>query len=140
MRLRHERENRPPSVGDLISRETLRCAHGLLRVYFPYMDYIHIMGSGQGFEGFGMMPHLLSFGLGLFALMLWSLVWKGLALWRAASRKELAWFIVFLIVNTAGILEIIYLFYIAKDANLRSAVGMKTDGAPTSTESAPPQP
>jgi len=45
-------------------------------------------------------------------LVLWSLVWKGLALWRAAKRGEKIWFIVFLIVNTAGILEIIYLFLI----------------------------
>ena len=42
-------------------------------------------------------------------LLLWSIVWKGLALWKAARRGEKVWFVVFLIVNTAGILEIIYL-------------------------------
>lgn len=47
-------------------------------------------------------------------LLLWSLVWKGLALWRAARRGESIWFIIFMIVNTAGILEIIYYFLIAK--------------------------
>ena len=51
-------------------------------------------------------------GLALLVLVLWSLVWKGLALWRAAKRGEKVWFIVFLIVNTAGILEIIYLFLV----------------------------
>ena len=45
-------------------------------------------------------------------IILWSLVWKGLALWRAAQRGEKAWFIVLLILNTAGILEIIYLFLV----------------------------
>lgn len=47
-------------------------------------------------------------------LILWSVVWKGLALWHAARRGESWWFIALLIINTAGILEIIYLFVIAK--------------------------
>lgn len=44
------------------------------------------------------------------ALILWSLFWKAWALWTAARNKEKIWFIVLLLVNTAGILEIIYLF------------------------------
>lgn len=51
-------------------------------------------------------------GLGLVALILWSLVWKGLALWRAAKRGEKVWFVVFMILNTAGLLEIFYLFFV----------------------------
>lgn len=47
------------------------------------------------------------------ALALWTLVWKGLALWRAAEKRSKPWFIVLLILNTAGILEIIYLFAVA---------------------------
>jgi methionyl-tRNA synthetase len=44
----------------------------------------------------------------------WSLVWKGLALWRAgAVRRDKRWFIALLIINTVGILEIIYLFFVA---------------------------
>lgn len=42
--------------------------------------------------------------------IVWSLVWKGFALWRAARNNSLAWFIVMLIINTLGILEIIYIF------------------------------
>ena len=42
-------------------------------------------------------------------LVIWSLVWKGLALWRSARRGHKAWFVVMLILNTLGILEIIYL-------------------------------
>jgi hypothetical protein len=41
--------------------------------------------------------------------ILWSLIWKALALWRAAHRESKVWFVLFLIINTAGILEIIYL-------------------------------
>ena len=47
-------------------------------------------------------------------LILWSLVWKGLALWHAAQRGQRGWFIGLLIINTLGILEIIYLFAILK--------------------------
>lgn len=51
----------------------------------------------------------------LFILVLvWSLIWKGLALWHAGRRGDAVWFIVLLIVNTLGILEIIYLFFFAK--------------------------
>ncbi|HSX40600.1 MAG TPA: DUF5652 family protein, partial [Candidatus Saccharimonadales bacterium] len=50
----------------------------------------------------------------LFVLLLWTLLWKGLALWRAANLKQRNWFVVILIVNTIGILEIIYLFGFAK--------------------------
>lgn len=50
----------------------------------------------------------------LIPLMIWSMVWKGLALWRAARRSDTAWFIVMLMVNTLGILEIIYYFFVAK--------------------------
>ncbi|HEU4677423.1 MAG TPA: DUF5652 family protein [Candidatus Paceibacterota bacterium] len=47
-------------------------------------------------------------------LVLWSIGWKGWALWLAARRHEPVWFVVLLIVNTLGILEIIYIFGIAK--------------------------
>lgn len=47
-------------------------------------------------------------------LALWSLIWKGLALWRAARRGDQVWYILLLILNTLGILEIVYYFLIAK--------------------------
>lgn len=42
-------------------------------------------------------------------LVLWSVIWKGVALWRAARNHQTAWYVVMLIINTAGILEIIYM-------------------------------
>ncbi|MBI5148375.1 hypothetical protein HZA33_01720 [Candidatus Pacearchaeota archaeon] len=51
----------------------------------------------------------------LFVLvMLWSLVWKGIALWKAGNNKQLTWFVVLFIVNTVGILEIVYLVWFQK--------------------------
>ena len=47
-------------------------------------------------------------------LVLWVIPWKGVALWRAAQRKEKIWFIILLVVNTLGILEIIYIFGFSK--------------------------
>ena len=44
------------------------------------------------------------------ALFAWVLVWKGLALWKAAHKEEKWWFIAFLVVNTLGVLEILYLY------------------------------
>lgn len=39
----------------------------------------------------------------------WSILWKGLALWRAARNEHRGWFVVILLVNTLGLLEILYL-------------------------------
>lgn len=50
----------------------------------------------------------------LIVLIVWSLIWKGLALWRAARNGSLAWFVVLLVVNTLGILEILYLYIFSK--------------------------
>jgi len=50
----------------------------------------------------------------LLLLIAWSLFWKGLALWSAARASQRNWFVVLLVVNTVGLLEIIYLFIIRK--------------------------
>lgn len=47
-------------------------------------------------------------------LLVWSLIWKGIALWKSARLKHKAWFIVLLILNTIGILEILYIFVFSK--------------------------
>ena len=49
----------------------------------------------------------------LAALLVWSLIWKGFALWRAARADQLVWYVVILFVNTAGLLEIAYLLFFA---------------------------
>jgi hypothetical protein len=84
------------------------------------------MGNYQGGE-YGVMGQMGSWGpegwmLAALALaaplillvLLWSIVWKGLALWHSARRAQPWWFTILLVVNTLGILEIIYLFFVAK--------------------------
>ena len=46
--------------------------------------------------------------------VLWVLPWKIYALWTAAKRGDKIWFVVLAIINTVGILEIIYIFAVAK--------------------------
>ncbi len=43
-------------------------------------------------------------------IMVWSLVWKGLALWKSSRLNKPVWFVVLLVINSFGILEILYLF------------------------------
>lgn len=50
----------------------------------------------------------------LFVIYIWSIIWKGLALWKAAKLEQRNWFIGILVLNTLGILEIAYLFFFAK--------------------------
>jgi len=52
--------------------------------------------------------------LGILPLLVWSLFWKGMALWHAAKRDEKPWFIVLLVINTVGILEMIYLLFVVR--------------------------
>ena len=46
----------------------------------------------------------------LIIAVIWSMAWEGIALWRAGRNAHLVWFIVLFLVNTLGILEIIYIF------------------------------
>ena len=50
----------------------------------------------------------------LFALLIWSMIWKGLGLWKAGRNNQLTWFIAILLINSAGILPIIYLKWFQK--------------------------
>ena len=55
--------------------------------------------------------------IGLVILVIWTLIWKGIALWKAARNSHKAWFIILLIVNTVGILEIIYILGFSKKSS-----------------------
>ena len=44
----------------------------------------------------------------------WALVWKGIALWKSARYNKKWWFIALLVINTLGLLEILYIFIFSK--------------------------
>lgn len=77
-----------------------------------------MMNYNQQFWAGGMMGGTPGFiqALGplLLLLLAWTFFWKGLALWHAGRRDQAVWFIVLLLVNTLGILEIVYLFAVLK--------------------------
>ena len=58
---------------------------------------------------FYQQPFWLTFVL--FLALAWSLAWKGVALWYAGKNKQKVWFVVMFILNTLGILPIIYLIW-----------------------------
>lgn len=45
---------------------------------------------------------------------MWMLAWKGVALYKAGTQKSVPWFTVLFLVNTLGILEILYIFVFSK--------------------------
>lgn len=53
---------------------------------------------------FSLIPIIIVIGI-------WDAVWKAIGMWKSARNNQLAWFIVILIFNTAGILPIIYLYW-----------------------------
>lgn len=65
------------------------------------MDY----GYNGQFWGWGWLP----------LLVIWAIFWKGLALWKSARNDQRYWFVALLIVNSLGILDILYLFVFAKN-------------------------
>lgn len=50
----------------------------------------------------------------MLAIVLWSIPWKGVALWKAARLSNKKWFIVLLVVNTLAILDIIFIYFVAR--------------------------
>ena len=64
--------------------------------------------------GWGGPAWMYTYGPMVLLLLLWSIFWKGLALWHSGRQGKPWWFVIFLVLNTAGILEIIYLFFILK--------------------------
>jgi methionyl-tRNA synthetase len=48
-------------------------------------------------------------GILIVLMIIWSLIWKGFALWKSARNGQTAWFIIFMTINTIGLLEIGYL-------------------------------
>ena len=56
-------------------------------------------------------------GILLIVFIIWSVYWKGRALWRAAHLNSKPWFVALLLINTLGILEILYIYVFSKKKN-----------------------
>ena len=82
-----------------------------------HMDKFNVVGlAGQpgfsaAFAGVAVLVGVIVF----LAVLAWSLYWKGMALWKAAHKGDKKWFVALLIVNTAGVLDLLYLYVFSKD-------------------------
>ncbi|MFC1756235.1 DUF5652 family protein [Patescibacteria group bacterium] len=45
----------------------------------------------------------------LIIISLWDVMWKGFGLWRASQNKAKGWFVAILVLNTVGVVPIVYL-------------------------------
>lgn len=59
--------------------------------------------------------NLTMFNVAFWILIVWSMIWKGISMWKAARNQDKVWYIVLFILNTAGILDIIYIFVISRN-------------------------
>lgn len=67
----------------------------------------------EAYEGFG--PHMPEWIIPVIIILaLWTIFWKGVSMWHAARKNDSTWFVILLIFNTLGILEMFYLFGVAK--------------------------
>lgn len=62
-------------------------------------------------------------------VLLWILPWKGVALYKAARLSHKKWFVVMLVVNTFGIIEMLYIYFVAR----KYTVETEESVLPTST-------
>ena len=69
-------------------------------------DYTKIAGA------LGVSIETITFLIAL--IFIWTLVWKGFALWKSARKGSPVWFVVFLLINTVGILPILYIYVFSK--------------------------
>ncbi len=69
-------------------------------------------------------PFIKMFGIWFLPLLVWSAFWKGVALWRAAQLGQKKWFIALFIVNTFGIIEILYLYVFSKSKEEKNKTGL----------------
>lgn len=59
-------------------------------------------------------------------LLVWSVIWKGISLWKSARNKHMTWFVILFITSTIGILPIIYLLINGRKARVVHHEAKKT--------------
>jgi methionyl-tRNA synthetase len=79
--------------------------------YFPYGSWGWngvAAGLGSSFAA-GIV-----FSFVAICVIVWITYWKFHAIWKAVHHNQKVWVVVFLLVNTLGILEILYIHYFSK--------------------------
>lgn len=91
---------------------TTKLNNNKIVVKYKYMSTTTFMSMIAGQQP---MPEWMMISPIILAILLvWSIIWKGIALWKSARLSQKWWFVILLIVNTFGILEIVYILFVAK--------------------------
>ncbi len=48
-------------------------------------------------------------------ILCWEVLWKLMAMWRAARKRQPVWFVLLAVLNTGGILPILYLIFTRRE-------------------------
>lgn len=75
------------------------------------LEAMAVQGFGSMMGGYSLfyIPPVL-----LYVAIFWELIWKGIALWKTGRYNQMGWFIAVLLINSLGILPIIYLLFFQK--------------------------
>lgn len=71
---------------------------------------------------FGSSAFIQSLPLWLGLFIVWELIWKAIALWKCGRNNQPIWFVFILVLNTVGILPIIYLIWFQSKRVVSKAV------------------
>jgi hypothetical protein len=55
----------------------------------------------------------------LLVVLIWSLFWKLAAMWKSAKNNHLSWFVIIALLNTVGILPILYIYVFSDLKNFK---------------------
>jgi hypothetical protein len=83
------------------------------------------------------LPFALAFAPLFIVLIVWSIAIKGYALWVAARAGEKWWFVALLILNTVGILELVYLIWFSPPGSNKLSNMFQSSGTPAEDSSGP---
>ena len=56
---------------------------------------------------------------------IWETIWKMVAMWKAARNNHLAWFICIAVINTIGILPIVYILIYKEEPAQKDHPGLQ---------------
>ena len=93
--------------------------------------YTHDFSPFAGFLSPGLVSAFVPL---VIAIALWVIVLKGFALWYSARAGQRYWFIALLVLNTLGILELVYLIWFRPKGEASPSATPEVSSAPQGQE------
>ena len=94
----------------------------MIKIYKYLIINVKMIGNISGIDFISQISAMTSFSPAvsesiLVLAFIWIFIWKGLALWKSSKKNSKIWFIILLVINTFGILEILY-YFVFSEINL----------------------